>query len=78
MNIPTFLKQGNQFSVSELEKDRKIASKRVHVERIIGLAKTFKILQRPLNDVETYLGDHILSCCFMLCNMRSTIVPVDA
>lgn len=78
VNIPTFLKQGNQFSVSELEKDRKIASKRVHVERIIGLAKTFKILERPLNDIETYLGDHIIFCCFMLCNMRSTIVPVDA
>ena len=37
INIPTFLKHGNQFTVSGIDKDRKIASKIVHVERIIAL-----------------------------------------
>ena len=31
VNVPTFLKQGNQFTIAELDKDRKIASKRVHI-----------------------------------------------
>jgi hypothetical protein len=34
-------------------KDRKIASKRVHVERVIGSAKTYKILTQPLNQTES-------------------------
>ena len=51
VNIPTFLKSGTQFHASELERDRKIASKCVHVERIIGFAKTFKILERPINHI---------------------------
>ena len=78
VNIPTFLKNGNQFSVTALDRNRKIASKRVHVERIIGLAKTYRILERPLNDIETVLGNRIVYCCFMLCNMRSCMVPSDA
>ena len=40
-------------------KDRKISSKRVHIERIIGLAKTFKILKEPLNVAETKLATEI-------------------
>ena len=78
VNVPTFLKKGNQFSIAEMSHDRKIASKRVHVERVIGLAKTYKILREPLNDVETILGERIIFSCFMLCNMRNCIVPYDA
>jgi hypothetical protein len=67
-----------QFSVKSLTRDRKIASKRVHVERLIGLAKTYKIMTTPLTNVETVLGSRILFCCFMLCNFRRRIVPVTA
>ena len=75
INVPTFMRKKNQLSNNEVLKDRKIASKRVHVERVIGLAKTYKILVSPMNDVETVLGSHIVFCCFMLCNMRPCIVP---
>ena len=34
-------------------KDMKIASKRVHIERIIGLAKTYKILTEPMTSTGT-------------------------
>lgn len=78
VNIPTFLKNHNQFDGTTLSRDRKIASKRVHIERIIGLAKTYKILCHPLNEGETQLGSHVLFVCFMLCNFRSCIVPVTA
>ncbi|XP_014675449.1 PREDICTED: uncharacterized protein LOC106815500 [Priapulus caudatus] len=43
INIPEFFKKKNRMSAKSVTKDRKIASKRVHVERIIGLAKTYKI-----------------------------------
>jgi len=78
VNTPTFLRHRNQFRAKSLLRDKKIASKRVHVERVIGLAKTYKILCTPLNGVETALGGRILFCCFMLCNFRSCIVPQSA
>ena len=78
VNTPTFLKKRNQFTAKSLKRDRRIASKRVHVERLIGLAKTYKILSTPLNDIETALGSRILFRCFMLCNFRRCIVPATA
>jgi hypothetical protein len=78
VNTPTFLRKRNQFTRKSLSKDKKIASKRVHVERVIGLAKTYKILTTPLNNIETVLGSRILFCCFMLCNLRRRIVPISA
>ena len=54
--------------------DRKIASLRVHVERVIGLAKTYKILTTPMTEVETKLGSEIFKVVFMLCNLRNCIV----
>ena len=49
INIPTFFRKKNRISSQTVLKDRKLASKRVHVERITGLAKTFKILTSPLS-----------------------------
>jgi hypothetical protein len=33
-------------------RNRKVCSKRVHIERIIGLGKTYKILTNPFNSTE--------------------------
>ncbi len=41
VNMPTFFKKKNRMSNVTVLRDRKIASKRVHIERIIGLAKTY-------------------------------------
>ncbi len=78
VNIPTFLKNRNQFDGETLVRGRKVASKRVHIERIIGLAKTYKILCQPMNENETQLGSHIFFVIFMLCNFRSCIIPLTA
>ena len=78
INTPTFLRKKNQLSTTEIVHDRKIARKRVHVERVIGLAKTYKILTSPMNEVETILGSRIIFVCFMLCNHRSCIIPTRA
>ena len=78
INIPTFFKKTNRLSGKVVMKDRKIASKRVHIERIIGLGKTFKILREAMNNTESSLASEIISVCFWLCNFRGGIVPVDA
>ncbi len=77
INIPTFFRKKNRMTQKTVLRDRKISSKRIHVERFIGLAKSYRILQQPLNGSETLLASDIIFCCFMLCNFRSCIVPTD-
>ncbi|XP_069117620.1 uncharacterized protein [Argopecten irradians] len=78
VNIPTFFKKRNRINSKTLLRDRRISSKRVHIERVIGLGKTFKILTNPLNSTETKLSSHITFCCYMLCNFKTCIIPRDA
>lgn len=78
VNIPTFLKKKNRFGPKTLARDRKVASKRVHIERHIGLVKSYKILSQPMNPSEAVLGSEIIFVCCMLCNFRSCIVPFTA
>ncbi|XP_014679474.1 PREDICTED: uncharacterized protein LOC106819344 [Priapulus caudatus] len=78
INIPSFFKHKNRMSGASIMKDRKIASKRVHIERIIGLGKTYKILVSPLNSTELSLATEIIKVCFYLCNFRECIVPKNA
>lgn len=78
VNIPTFFRKKNRLSSKSVLRDRRISSKRVHVERIIGMAKTFKILTQPLVTTEAMLSSDILFICFMLVNFRKCIVPKNA
>jgi hypothetical protein len=74
VNMPTFFKKRNRMNAATVMKDRKISSKRVHVERSIGLAKTYKILTHPMNKVETALATQISTVVFTLCNFRNCIM----
>ena len=74
VNTPTTMKGKNQLNAETVVKDRRIASKRIHVERIIGYAKTFKILKRPLPNDKFLLADRIIHVCFLLTNFRNNIV----
>jgi len=78
VNIPTFFKSKNQMPHDTVMRDRQIASKRVHFERLIGLAKSDKILVQPMNTWETQMSSDIIFVCAMLCNFRAGIVPRDA
>lgn len=78
INIPTFFSKKNRMNQATVLKDRKIASKRVHIERIIGLGKTYRILTEPMSCTETKLASEIVFVCFMLCNFRKCIIPRDA
>ena len=74
VNTPTTMKGVNQLPADIVVKDRRIASKRVHVERVIGLAKTYKILHNELDHSKTPLGGRIIFVCFVLSNYRKNIM----
>jgi hypothetical protein len=78
VNLPTFFKKRNRISGKIILSNRKVSSKLVHIERIISLGKTYKLLINQLNSTETKLSSHISYCCFMLCNFITCIVPIDA
>ncbi len=55
VNTPTILKGLSQLDAETMVRDRRNASKRIHVERI----KTFKILKTTLNSEDTSMGGKI-------------------
>ena len=74
VNTPTMLKGKSQLEPEEIHRDRKVASKRIHIERVIGLAKTYKILKKEIRSNLVTLGNRIIHVCFHLCNFRRCIV----
>jgi hypothetical protein len=54
-----FLKKRNRMSGKTMQRDRKISSKLVHIEQVIDLAKSFKILTLSSNRTETKLVSDI-------------------
>ncbi|ELT98802.1 hypothetical protein CAPTEDRAFT_101032 [Capitella teleta] len=78
VNIPAFFKKQNRIQGDVVLSDCRISSKRTHVERVIGLGKTYKILTHPLNHSETILSSDIVFICLMLANFRPCIVPKTA
>ncbi|CAM1154304.1 Uncharacterised protein r2_g4268 [Pycnogonum litorale] len=55
VNTPSLLNGKSQLDEKVVVKDRRIASKRIHIERVIGLAKTYKMLKKELS------GEKIIS-----------------
>ena len=74
VNTPTFLKGKSQLEAHEVVHDRRVASKRIHVERLIGLAKGYKILKTELGHSKLQLGSRIIFICCVLSNFRNSIV----
>lgn len=74
VNTPTMLKGKSQLDPEEVVNDRRVASKRIHIERIIGLSKGFKILKKELPQSKLQLGSRIVFVCFSISNFRNCIV----
>ena len=83
--IPSFTKGKKQLSARDVEVSRKLASVRIHIERIIGLMKNrYTILQGPLpiplirpahGDEGKISGiDKLIRVCGALVNLGETIV----
>ncbi|XP_063437815.1 uncharacterized protein LOC134718896 [Mytilus trossulus] len=74
VNTPTMLKGKSQLEPEEIVRDRRVASKRIHIERVIGLAKRFKILKSELPNTKLSLNNRIVFVCFALTNFKNAIV----
>ena len=84
--IPAFTKGKKQLSAKEVETTRKIASIRIHIERVIGLVKnSYHILDGPIpitlvksmsNELykQTPTIDKLVAVCACLCNLSTSIV----
>ncbi|XP_069119303.1 uncharacterized protein, partial [Argopecten irradians] len=78
VNTPSMLKGKSQLEPEEVVRDRRIASKRIHVERVIGLAKRYKIIGLPLSASKLKLASRIIYICFSLLNFRAPLVNKNA
>ena len=86
VQIPAVTKGIKQLSPLDVGKTRKIATGRIHVERVIGLLRRkYKILQGtlPTDFLMTVDGmglcslDKIVTVCSCLLTLRDSIVPFD-
>ena len=86
MNIPAFTKGKDQLDPVDVEKTRKIASVRIHDERIIGtLRQKYTILQRTLptdyltcrSGESVPLIDRMIRVCSALVNLCPPTIPFD-
>ena len=55
LDIPDFVPQKGQLEQKQLYRSKNLSSKRIHVERIIGLGKTYKILTGPITQAALFL-----------------------
>ncbi|XP_056017028.1 uncharacterized protein LOC130053666 [Ostrea edulis] len=83
--IPAFTKGKSQLSAVDIEKTRKLAHVRIHVESVIGLVRNkYVILQDTLpldylisSDGSIPTIDKIVTVCCALTNMCKSVVPFD-
>lgn len=74
VNTPTMLKGKSQLDQEEIIHDRRVASKRIHVERVICLSKGYRILTNTLPISKLPYGSRIVYVCLAICNFRNSIV----
>ena len=75
--IPPLTKGRTQFVKGKVEKTSNIARARVHIERVIGRIKDFRILSNriPLNIVDQL--DDIFTVAGALVNLTPPLVPLS-
>ena len=72
LNIPAFT-HGKRLSKKGLERSRRIARVRIHVERAIGRTKTFKILGGTIPLKLRFSMDDIVLIVAVLCNLQARL-----
>lgn len=70
--MPPFLHNG-RFTSEEVDETYKVASVRIHVERMIQRVKVHNILQKVTNDLYPHIDDIVHMCC-VLANLQPPII----
>ena len=70
LNIPPFMEGSGQLPAAEVLEGRKIASLRVHIERVIGRIKNYTILKDTLPITLSRTSNQIVSVCAWLVNFQ--------
>ena len=76
INVGLNILHEKQFSAEEVDKGRKIASVRIHVERAIGRIKTFQILKGTIPISMARLTNQIIFVCAFSTNFLPALVPL--
>ncbi|XP_035672019.1 uncharacterized protein LOC118413010 [Branchiostoma floridae] len=74
--IPPFLKKKNQFAESENRRTKSVANARIHIERVIGRIKHFKVMKGPIPLNMRDLFDNVVIVVCALTNLQPKIVPL--
>ncbi|XP_065293901.1 uncharacterized protein [Dermacentor albipictus] len=72
---PPFREQHeSQMTPEAVERTRRIACARVHVERAIGRIKTFQILSKPFPISMIDIAEQVFRVCCFLCNFKRPLI----
>lgn len=74
LQIPPSSSGHEQMTRQNVQKTKKIANARIHVERAIGRMKTFAILKNVLPITLLPLADDIVMVCACICNLLPALV----
>ena len=75
LSIPKFTKGKTQLPARDVHGSRHIANVRIHVERVIGALKNFRILQTTIPITQVDLIDKVMITVCALVNLRKSVVP---
>ena len=72
--IPHFTHGKEQMSAAQVDESRHISNVRVHIERVIGRLRTYKILNTTIPIPQVDLLDHVMVSVSGLINMNKSVV----
>ena len=75
LNIPPFMEGRGKLPAAEVLEGWKIASLRIHVERVIGRIKNYSILKGALPITLSRIANQIVHVCAWLVNFQTVLIP---
>ena len=74
LKILHFTRGKSQMSGKEVDNSRKISNVRIHVERVTGRIRKFRILQSTIPILQVHILDNVMSVIAALININNSVV----